>query len=182
MPFTYEQTYADTGDIVHNATCLLFSDSTSRMVWFTLIASMIKGNLPQGTEWPKNPDDYIRVPAYLSFLLHGGKRREVRTFHLSWFIPSLPHTLSVQTVEMVTTAGFYISGAMGLLMRRKFLLRASLFIGVCSLAANTWLNYCTRYFLDAPAHFKDTETAQWYFESAFNDPRVLLAEGEFKLS
>lgn len=174
--------YADTRNIVHNATCLLLSDGTGRMVWLALIASMIKGNHPRGDEWPQNPEDYIRVPAYLSFLSHGGDMREVSAFHLSLFILSLPHTLPIQTVEMATTAGFYISGAMGLLMRRKFLLRTSLFIGVCSLAANTWLNYYARYFLDAPAYFKDMEMVQWYFESAFIDPSVLLAKGGTKLS
>lgn len=143
------------------------------------MVALINNKLPQGISWPESLHDYIRVPAYLNFLSHGKKRRELSILYPPLPVPSLPNKLPAQTIDTLTAACFFISGAMSLLMHHKFLLRASLFIvGVCSIAANTWLTYCTRYFLDTPAHFKDKETAQLYFELASKDPLVAMAEAD----
>lgn len=123
----YKQTYTDTRDIVYNAaSCFLFLDSTTRLVWSTSMVALINNKIPQGTSWSESPHDCIRVPAYLSLLSHGKRRREVSVLHLLEFIPSISHKLPVQTVDMLIAICFFISGAMDLLMHRKFLLRGSL--------------------------------------------------------
>lgn len=62
---------------------------------------------------------------------------------------------------------------MGLLARRRFFLRMSLGLGICSLFMNLWSNLDMWYMLNAPSRFSHRGVAERAIGMIIDDPKVL---------
>lgn len=79
-----------------------------------------------------------------------------------------------QDASIYGTIGMLVSAAMGVLVRRTFLLRASLALGLCSLGAQAWSTALERRLLDGPSRFVNKRQTEQFILDFLRDPLPII--------